>query len=253
MLERGEKMKIGDLVVRKKYHKDIVFEIYHLTEQLAYLKGVEIRLLADSPLSDLEPASYVSEPVINESRLCLDEKVLKGKILHLDGDRRYLEMCLKKYQELGVRAVGAYVKEEEMPLMVINLLERHQPDLLVITGHDAMNEEKKYSHSQDFASATRQARRYQNDKDRLIIFAGACQSDYEGLIAAGANFASSPARVNIHALDPVYLMSQVASVNVRNYVDIERITENTSCRVKGIGGIDTKGVARKVYPCKENV
>lgn len=246
-------MKVGDLVVRKKYQKDIIFEIYHLTDTMAYLKGVEIRLIADSPLDDLEPASYQAEPIINEARLCLDEQVLKGKILHLDGDSHYLEMCLKKYHELGVRAVGVHIKEEEMPMMVINLLERHQPDLLVITGHDAMNEKKHYSHSEDFASATRAARRFQNDKDRLIIFAGACQSNYEGLIAAGANFASSPARVNIHALDPVYLMSQVASVSVKKYVDIERITENTSCRVKGIGGIDTKGVARKVYPCKEKV
>lgn len=244
-------MQVGDLVVRKKYQRDIIFEIYLITATTAYLKGIEIRLLADSPLDDLEPAVYKAQPAINEARLCLDQKVLKGKILHLDGDKKYLEMCLKKYQELDVRAIGQFVKEEDMGCIVRHQLEKHQPDLLVITGHDAMNEEGKYSHSQDFANAVRMARQYQNDKDRLIIFAGACQSDYERLIAAGANFASSPSRVNIHALDPVYLMSQVASVNVKNYVDIERITDNTSCKVAGIGGIDTKGVARKVYPCKE--
>lgn len=245
-------MRTGDFVVRKKYHKDIVFEIYRLEDSLAYLKGVEIRLLADSPIDDLEPAEFVSKPVINEARLCLDETVLKGKILHLDGDQRYLGMCLDKYRELDIRAIGCYIKEQDMAHLVVNLLERYQPDLLVITGHDAMNEQGIYSHSEDYAAATRQARLFQSDKDRLIIFAGACQSDYERLIAAGANFASSPSRVNIHALDPVYLMSQVASVNVKNYVDIERITKNTSCRLAGIGGIDTKGIARKVYSCKES-
>ena len=38
--------------------------------------------------------------------------------------------------------------------------------------------------------------------DQLVIFAGACQSHFESLIQAGANFASSPSRVNIHALRP---------------------------------------------------
>lgn len=246
-------MKIGDLVVRKKYHGDIVFEIYYIEDNLAYLKGVEIRLVADSPLDDLELTDYHYQPAINEERLCLDEKVLKGKVLHLDGDRRYLDMCMEKYKALGVRAFGYYAKEEEMYTVLWHLLEKYQPDLLVITGHDAKNDEDSYTHSKDFANAIKVARKYQNDKDRLIIFAGACQSNYESLIAAGANFASSPARVNIHALDPVYLMSQVASVNVKNYVDIERIVANTSSKVKGIGGIDTKGVARKVYPCRESV
>ena len=35
---------------------------------------------------------------------------------------------------------------------------------------------------------------------RLIIVAGACQSHFEALLQAGANFASSPGSVLIHAL-----------------------------------------------------
>ncbi len=31
--------------------------------------------------------------------------------------------------------------------------------------------------------------------DELVIFAGACQSHYEEIIKAGANFASSPHRI----------------------------------------------------------
>lgn len=91
---------------------------------------------------------------------------------------------------------------------------------------------------------------YEDDKDALIIIAGACQSYYEMLLASGANFASSPKRINIHALDPVYVASLVANESVRNYCDIEDIISHTSHKQSGIGGIDTKGVARKIYPTK---
>ena len=47
-------MKIGDYVVRKKYNKDIVFQIHAIKENLYYLKGVEYRLLADAFEEDLE-------------------------------------------------------------------------------------------------------------------------------------------------------------------------------------------------------
>ena len=102
----------------------------------------------------------------------------------------------------------------------------------------------------DFVEAIRRARLYQDDKDSLIIFAGACQSYYELLLASGANFASSPKRINIHALDPVYIASLIANESVRNYVDVEEIINHTSHKQNGIGGIDTKGVARKIYPTK---
>lgn len=242
-------MKIGDYVVRKKYNRDILFKIYHIQNQVYYLKGVEFRLMADALQDDLEVVSW--QPLRNDLVLELDQSVLKGKILHLDGDGTYLKMCEDKYRDLGVRSVCLHIKENEMADTVCDLLKMHQPDLLVITGHDARNEKGEYSHSNDFAACVRKARQFESDKDRLIIFAGACQSDYERLIAAGANFASSPKRVNIHALDPVCVMSQVAVVNVKDYVDIETITDKTTCKLDGIGGIDTKGVARRIYPRKE--
>ena len=82
----------------------------------------------------------------------------------------------------------------------------------------------------------------------LIIFAGACQSYYELLLASGANFASSPSRKNIHALDPVFVVSQIANASIKNYVDLEKIVAKTSNKHLGVGGIDTRGVARKIYP-----
>ena len=99
-------------------------------------------------------------------------------------------------------------------------------------------------------NAVVEARGYEKSHEKLFVIAGACQSNYEDLIKAGANFASSPKRMNIHALDPVYIASQVASESVRNYCDIENIILKTSHKDEGMGGIDTKGVARKIYPMK---
>ena len=165
-------------------------------------------------------------------------------------------MCQKKYEELKIRADCYYMKESEMPDRVIELLEKHKPQILVITGHDALRKNadksigQNYQHSLDYMAAVKKARLYQSDKDALIIIAGACQSYYEMLLASGANFASSPKRMNIHALDPVYIASLVANESVRNYCDIEDIINHTSHKQSGMGGIDTRGVARKIYPTR---
>ncbi len=47
-------MKIGDHVCRKKYGKDICFEIVDIKDDIYYLRGIEYRLVADSDESDLE-------------------------------------------------------------------------------------------------------------------------------------------------------------------------------------------------------
>ena len=46
--------KIGDLVTRKSYDNDILFKIINIIEDTAYLKGIDIRLIADSNIDDLE-------------------------------------------------------------------------------------------------------------------------------------------------------------------------------------------------------
>ena len=244
-------MKIGDIVCRKKYGKDICFKITDIKDGVYYLTGIEYRLVADSDESDLELSDFNSEKsdIIVENNPCLN-----GSVLHIDGDKNYLEMCLKKYKEFNINVHGYYMKENEIKDKIIPLLEKHKPDLLVITGHDAMkkNGDRKnidsYLHTMDFVEAIRRARLYQDDKDSLIIFAGACQSYYELLLASGANFASSPSRKNIHALDPVFVVSQIANASVKNYVDLEKIVAKTSNKHLGVGGIDTRGVARKIYP-----
>ena len=247
-------MNIGDYVVRKKYNKDILFEIIDIVDNIYYLRGVELRLVADSKKEDLLLSDIQLEE--NMSFEFVNEPMLKGKVLHLDGDKDYLKMCKEKYKELGIRCECYYVKECEMKDKVVYLLELHKPHILVITGHDALRKDKdpkvldNYLHSYDYMSTIKNARSYQSNKDELVIIAGACQSYYEMLLASGANFASSPKRMNIHALDPVFVASQVASESVRNYCDIENIVLKTSHKDDGMGGIDTKGVARKIYPMK---
>ena len=218
-------MKIGDIVSRKKYHQDIIFEVIDIQENICYLRGIEYRLIADSEIDDLE--------------LVQDKRVIED--VHLP-------------QEKCLRAYGYYFKEEEFASKITNLLKKHNPHLLVITGHDALKKNghkrnsQDYLHSLDFVEAIKKAREYQPDKDALVIFAGACQSYYELLVASGANFASSPSRKNIHALDPVIITTQIASTNIKEYVDLEKVIEKTSFKQLGVGGIDTRGVARNLYP-----
>lgn len=247
-------MKIGDYVTRKKYNKDIIFEIFDIQEDIYYLSGVELRLIADSEIDDLELSEI--QPYIEDSFSIERQPMLRGKVLHLDGDQKYLDMCKKKYDELRIRADCYYIKEQYMKEKVCELLEKHKPQILVITGHDALRKDKdktdiqNYQHSKDFMETIQIARQYEDDRDALIIVAGACQSYYEMLLASGANFASSPKRINIHALDPVYIASLIANESVRNYVDVEEVINRTSHKQNGIGGIDTKGVARKIYPTR---
>ena len=46
-------MKIGDLVTRNSYNNDIVFTIIDIDDDLYYLKGINVRLYADSKIDDL--------------------------------------------------------------------------------------------------------------------------------------------------------------------------------------------------------
>ena len=52
-------MKVGDIVVRKSYNKDIIFKIigFNIDEEnrkIAIIKGVAFRIIADAYIEDLE-------------------------------------------------------------------------------------------------------------------------------------------------------------------------------------------------------
>lgn len=281
-------MKTGDIVARKSYNKDIVFKIMGFSideneRKIALLKGVAFRIIADAYIEDLEEVKLpdIRDVLIDKNVEGILSKSVKnakdrqkkmiravpklqvssnaygipGKVLQIDGDKDYLKICLDVYTELGIPAVGVAIPEANQYKEVLNLLEKHKPDILVITGHDAltnrngnMTDLSNYKNSMNFIKAVKQARKWQPDIDSLVIFAGACQSNYEQLISAGANYASSPGRIMIHALDPVFVVEKIACSRIDTIVPMEEIIEQTVTGIKGVGGLETRGKFRWAMP-----
>jgi spore coat assembly protein len=275
-------IKKGDIVLRKSHGKDIYFRVESIDTraEIAKLRGIDIRLCADSPLSDLvkpgiaELANYRAKSLRvrvemitrahrqhrhlrgeNKKKSNTDYVNIPGTVLHLDGDQEYMEICRKAYAELEITNRCMYVPEKEQPQRVEELLREFNPDILVLTGHDGMAKEgrardgiENYHNTQHFIGAVTRARAYQPSKDDLVIFAGACQSWYQGIIKAGANFASSPERVLIHCLDPVLIVEKVAYTPVGRTVNILDALQQSLTGLKGVGGIETRGQFRLGLP-----
>lgn len=108
--------------------------------------------------------------------------------------------------------------------------------------HDIYN----YRNSRHFIQTVKEARRYEreNNKD-LVIFAGACQSYFEALIMAGANFASSPARILIDILDPLIVAEKIATTEDIKYVTIKDIEKELRDGKRGVGGIGANRKEKK--------
>lgn len=256
--------KIGDLVTRISHKHDIVFKIIGFEDNLVLLKGVDLRLIADSNISDLVVAEHIndlSDKEIIEANL-RDVKLdrnqffyLPGKILHIDGDEEYLERCMTFYKNMNVKANGITIAENNIAADIGNLLVEYRPDIVVITGHDAYYRNKvkndgveSYQNTANFIEAVKVCRRYEKSQDKLIIVAGACQSNYEELIKAGSNFASSPRRINIHALDPAIIATSLALSDRNKSIDVINLIEKTKYGSDGMGGIITNGTMYVGYP-----
>ncbi len=104
--------------------------------------------------------------------------------------------------------------------------------MLIIEKH---RNNSNYKNTDKFIDAVRTARKYENSHEKLAIIAGACQSNYEELIRAGANFASSPKRVNIHALDPAIVASSLAFSDKNKNIDLIKILDKTKYGSNGMG------------------
>ncbi|WP_026693228.1 sporulation peptidase YabG [Peribacillus kribbensis] len=255
----------------------------------AVLYGEDFRLIADAPIHDLmimdvQEQNYrrkKEEALIEKSYLLFsqDYELLKmkreyeatdgyrhpgdyfqipGRVLHLDGDPSYLRKCMDLYEKVGIPVHGVYCNEKEMPIKIGSLIESYRPDILVITGHDSYSRSKgkmadinAYRHSRHFVQTVREARKKIPNLDQLVIFAGACQSHFESLIQAGANFASSPSRVNIHALDPVYIVAKISFTPFMDRINVWEVLRNTLTGEKGLGGVETKGVLRTGLPYRQ--
>ncbi len=247
-------------MTRKSYNNDTVFKVINIKNGIYYLKGAEVRLYADSEYSDLVKCEEPKEESYNDDVRSskIKEKddyfYLPGKILHIDGDNEYLEKCLKYYKHIGVYAIGKKIKEEDMYEQVGLLLKEYKPDILIITGHDALKKGESitnlnsYKNTKNFIKAVKAARNYEKSHEKLVIIAGACQSNYEELIKAGANFASSPKRVNIHALDPAIIAVTIALTERNKEIDLKKVLEKTKYGKDGMGGIIGNGLMYVGYP-----
>lgn len=279
-----KEIKKGDVVGRLSYGKDILFTVEKIIKakngmQLAILKGITVRVEADAPIDDLE---LIQKQEVERNLRNLDiklekkvkkydnklkfslfknskekrstEKVITGTILHLDGDKRYAEKSAKYYKKLGLKAIIKHIPEYKQTDMVKDLLEKYKPDILIITGHDGMikNNTKytdiyNYRNSRYFVNTVQEARRWSSNKNDLVIFAGACQSFYEAIMAAGANFASSPARILIDFMDPLVIAQKVATTEEYKYIEIEDISSELRDGIKGVGGTGANGKKSVIF------
>ena len=256
----------GDIVGRKSYGKDIYFKVVNIieikNEKVAILNGLFERIEADSLFSDLEiiPKNMVNERLEKSSKIINKrinkynykrsyEKTVTGKILHLDGDRKYSEKSSMYYKKMGLNAIVKNIPEYKQPRAVNRLLEIYNPDILIITGHDGMikngaryRDVLNYRNSRHFIETVKEARKYdETHGKKLVIFAGACQSYFEALMEAGANFASSPARILIDFLDPLVVAKNVAITDKNKYITIDDFVDELRDGKKGINGLGARG------------
>ena len=267
-------IKKGDIVSRNSYKNDIMFEVKKILKlvddrKIAILRGIDVRVEADAPIEDLKLVSKeerirrekeFEKKIINRIAKIENiehsrrkEIIYTGKILHLDGDRKYAEKSIMYYKKMGLNAIVKNIPENKQSKMVKQLLMIYNPDILVITGHDGMiknnavNDIFNYRNSRHFIETVKQARKFEKvSKKKLVIFAGACQSYFEALISAGANFASSPARILIDFLDPLIVAEKVATTSEYKYITIDDIVKELRDGKKGIGGVGSNGKMKYV-------
>ena len=243
--------EIGDYVSRNKYNNDCLFKIIDIKDNIYYLLGVDIRLLVTTSENDLKKEDNVR--IDDDALDILNKKddyfYLTPTILHIDSSNEYLKRCLNYYKKEKLNAYGISIKEEDMPKNIKKYLEDIKPDILVITGHDYYNKNKNtYQNSDNYIKTVKIARKYEESYDKLKIFAGACQSNFEELIKSGANFASSPKRINIHALDPAIVATILALTEKTKEIDLIDMLNKTKSGPNGIGGIKCYGSMFVGYP-----
>lgn len=103
------------------------------------------------------------------------------------------------------------------------------------------NDIYNYRNSKYFVETVIRARNWEQGANKLAIFAGACQSYYEAIMKAGANFASSPARILIDFKDPLIVAEKIAMTDANKFITINDIKDELRDGENGISGIGSKG------------
>ena len=195
-------------------------------------------------LDNMKTLTYTNPPWLNN--------YCNGLVLHIDSDISCLKQCISLYKYLNVNVIGVVIEEYKQPQYILYLLNKYNPNILVITGHDCCKNSNPYSrnindykYSKYFIQSVLLARRYNPDTNKLVIIAGGCQSYYELLINAGANFASSPERISITITDPVYIAYKLFNTPSNMVVTIDSLYDAFHFDYGSFGGINTYGQCYK--------
>lgn len=273
-----EKIKKGDIVARKSHNLDILFLVEKIIRstngmKIAILKGITTRIVADAYINDLVVLD--SKEIDNSLRsldIKIDDRINRlikkgkkklqykernfqtiktGKILHLDGDKFYSEKSARYYKKVGLDAIVKNIPENKQYLIVKEYINKYKPDILVLTGHDGMiktgtkyGDLSNYRNSKYFIRGVIEARKIYPSSNKLAIFAGACQSFFEAIIASGANFASSPGRILIDFMDPLIVAEKIAVTDRNRFVTINDIANELR---DGKRSVDGSGVMGKKH------
>lgn len=247
-------MNVFDYVIIKNDIFKVIYIIEEINEDKALIKGFTKRIRRYVDVDNLELASaelinkekiksteYISK--MKKMKTRLSHKPLFGRILHIDGDLEYLESCKNFYEEIGIPAECIYIKEKEVKNKIEELILYLTPDIVVITGHDIYNgndikDLNNYENTSYFIEAVRIIRKH---FENICVIVGACCSNFDALIASGANFASSPKRINIHTYDPAVIAIKVASTSIDKLVDFNSCIKLIENGKDAFGGVETKG------------
>lgn len=150
-----KEIKNGDIVSRRSYNNDIMFIVKKIIKidkqrKIAILKGiVDVRIVADAPVEDLKIVSKeeqikreqdsetrilnIIEKERNKKENRRKEVIHTGRILHLDGDKKYSQKSIMYYKKMGLNAIVRNIPEYKQPKVVYRLLTIYNPDIVVIT------------------------------------------------------------------------------------------------------------------------
>ena len=138
---------IGDLVIIISDSNKFIYKIKEISDKVC-LVGNSYRVIKYVDIGDIRHAS--SEEINNEKKDIQKvydkiiqnnsnrhKKAIFGRVLHIDGDKEYLESCLGLYKEIGIYSEGIYMPEKEVYKQIEKIMLLITPDIVVITGHDA--------------------------------------------------------------------------------------------------------------------
>lgn len=245
---------VGDIVKYKLDKENNLYVIEKINNDKCIINGVNYRIILDVDVKDIEKASNEALENVEKKEKIYRNKIvnvfernkdnyLLGKILHIDGDEKYLKKCLELYDELGIYAYGVRFDEKDIHTNILQYLYEINPEIIVITGHDFYNGEglkdlNSYKNTKHFIKAIKEVRKFNQN---CCIIAGACQSNFEALIASGADFASSPDRINIHVYDPAVIAIKAATTSFRQLIDFDSVCKYIEKGKSAFNGVQTFG------------